>query len=217
MLSVRDAQGDQIRMCSSLEPPSFPIVVRATFSRIFVSIGRSCCCSLITEDVRPVRFCTTALSSGVVRRSLTICLYSGISGPCFLVAVCLPTAVRCLMVCSLLRWRCLILCKVPIGLTRQCSAARVAMAWHNSVGYSHSSPVAKRQPCSHLTPHGRCLCVGDSPQHHTSNEAMAEMLVTIAVFLSRCDPHMQALKPRNVTDSFSINLIISGICHMIDL
>ena len=136
----------------------------------------------------PVRFWTAALSSGEVLRSLTICVYSRSSGRCFLVAVCRPTAVRCLMVFSLMRWRCFILCKDPIGLTRQCYAARAAMAWHNSAGYSHSSAVANRHPCSHLTPNGKCLCVEDSPQHQTSNEDMAGMLLTIAVSLSRCDP-----------------------------
>ena len=146
--------------------------------------------------VRPCKFSTIALSSKEVRRSRTICLNSGISGRCFFVAVCRPTAVRCFIVFSLRLERCLILWRFSGGRTWQCSAARLAMASHREEGYSHSSAVANRQPCSHLTPHGRCLWVSVSPLHHTSIDAMAGTFVTNAVFLSLLDPHMQALNPR---------------------
>ena len=167
--------------------------------------------------MRPVGCRTDALSSGEVRRSLTLCGYSGISGRCFLAAVCLPTAVRCSMVMSRVFWRCLILCKDPIGWTRQCAATRVDMASHNAAGYSHPSAVATRHPCSHFTPHCKCLCLGDSPQHHTSNADRADILTTMAVPVSGCDPFTQALKHRNSTGDLPIGWITSGICHMIDV
>ena len=116
---------------------------------------------------------------------------------------------------------CLDFCFLRAGgrfvLTPVSAAIALAISWHSSVGYSHSSSVANFHPFSawfQLTPHFSCsdfLCV-----HCFCRLSSSVELVRNAVFLGRLPPHMHAWNSILRVSACSMTFFMQGISHMIE-